>query len=124
SKEISALVRQSDTHVSVETGSLSLQMERWLGSARVAAELSAALGMLALLLASVGVYGVISYSVEQRRRELGVRMALGARPGEIVRFILRDNMRSIAHGLGLGLVSSIGAARSLRAFLYGRPSAE
>lgn len=98
---------------------MSQQMDRWLGSSRVGAGLAAALAGLALLLAAVGVYGVISYSVEQRRREIGVRMALGARPAQIVGFVARSNSRALLIGLTVGLAASLGVSKLLETSLYG-----
>jgi len=74
---------------------------------------------LALLLAAVGLYGVVAYSVRQRTREIGVRMAVGADPGRIARLVAGESARMLAIGLGAGLVGSLGAARLLSGFLYG-----
>jgi ABC-type antimicrobial peptide transport system permease subunit len=74
---------------------------------------------LALILATVGIYGVISYSVAQRTRELGVRIALGATPRDVHGLVLRQGLRLAAGGLGIGLVLSIGAARILRSMIDG-----
>jgi ABC-type antimicrobial peptide transport system permease subunit len=76
-------------------------------------------GALALILALIGVYGVISYSVEQRRREIGVRMALGARPGQVVGLVLRRNARPVAIGLAVGLAMGAGLSVALKSELYG-----
>jgi ABC-type antimicrobial peptide transport system permease subunit len=81
--------------------------------------MAGALGLLALLLATVGVYGVISYSVEQRRREIGVRMALGARPGQVVGLVLRRNARAVSIGLVVGLAIAAGLTVVLKSELYG-----
>jgi putative ABC transport system permease protein len=75
-------------------------------------------GALALVLAAVGVYGVISYVVGQRRNEIGVRMALGARAGDIVSWTLRTSMTPVVFGLALGLAASLALARVLAAQLY------
>jgi ABC-type antimicrobial peptide transport system permease subunit len=77
------------------------------------------LGTLALLLATVGVYGVISYSVEHRRREIGIRMALGAQPREILGLILRSNARAVVVGLAVGLAASLAGSKVLEGLLYG-----
>ncbi|MDB4914569.1 MAG: permease [Gemmatimonadetes bacterium] len=78
-----------------------------------------ALGGLGLLLASIGLYGIISYSVSRRAREIGVRMALGARAMDVQRMVVRSGMRLAALGVMLGLVLAVGASRLLVAFLYG-----
>jgi predicted permease len=74
---------------------------------------------LALLLGVVGLYGVIAYSVSQRTREIGVRMALGAEPGAVYGLILRDAAWLAAVGIGIGLVCSAAAARLIRGLLFG-----
>ncbi len=80
--------------------------------------LLAVFAAVALLLAAVGIYGVTAYSVAQRTREIGVRMALGAQPGEVVALVLRQGFRPIALGLGAGLVGSAGAAFEIRHMLF------
>src|SRR5206468_4828940 len=73
----------------------------------------------ALCLASIGIYGLVAYTVVQRTREVGIRIALGARPEEIVRLIVGDGLGPTAMGIGLGLVLSIGATSALASILYG-----
>jgi len=79
----------------------------------------AVFGAGALLLAALGVYGLISFSVAQRRRELGVRMALGASRGEIRRVVVGDGMRLAAVGLAVGLALAVGLGRVIASALYG-----
>jgi putative ABC transport system permease protein len=86
---------------------------------KVAATLTAALGILALILGAIGLYGVMSYLVRQRTREIGIRMALGAHAGAVVRLITRQGMRWLGIGLALGLAASFGVARLIAGFLYG-----
>jgi putative ABC transport system permease protein len=74
---------------------------------------------LGLLLASIGIYGVLSYSVAQRTQEMGIRMALGADPGDVLRLVVRDGMKVALLGVGLGIVVALPAARVLEALLYG-----
>jgi putative ABC transport system permease protein len=81
--------------------------------------LLAALAGFALCLAAVGVYSVIAYSVSQRTREIGIRMALGARPGSVHKLILRQGLRPVVAGLAAGLAASLAAMRALASLLYG-----
>jgi putative ABC transport system permease protein len=75
-------------------------------------------GIIALLLAGLGVYGVVSYSVAQRTNELGLRMALGATPRNVARSVLRQAMLPVSLGLGAGLIIAVGAGRAVRAMLF------
>jgi putative ABC transport system permease protein len=86
---------------------------------RLMAALSGFFGVLAVLIATIGLYGVMSYMVERRRVEIGVRMALGADRAAVVRLIVREAGALLAAGLAIGLVASIFAGRTAAAFLYG-----
>lgn len=90
-----------------------------LYAARMGAILLAVFGGLALLLASIGLYGVMSFAVSRRTRELGIRVALGARPGDVFRLVLRQGMTLVVAGLVLGLAVAWGVTRLLASFLYG-----
>lgn len=76
-------------------------------------------GLLGLVLATVGIYGVMSYSVSQRTQEIGIRMALGAAPDEVLKQVLHSGLRVTLLGVGIGLVGAIGAARLWSAYLFG-----
>jgi putative ABC transport system permease protein len=75
-------------------------------------------GALALVLAAVGLYGVVSYTVRQREREMAVRLALGAPPARVLGLMLRQGMTPVALGLALGLLGAIGATRIMRSLLF------
>ena len=72
----------------------------------------------ALLLAALGVYGIVAYSVSQRSREFGIRVALGAKPSQIVAMVVGQNLRIVAMGLGAGVLAAIPATRLMRGLLY------
>ncbi len=86
---------------------------------RLAAGITSALGLLALLLAGLGVYGVVAFSVAQRTREIGVRMALGAGQGRVVRQVLRAGLWLALPGLAVGALLALGASQVLRSMLLG-----
>jgi putative ABC transport system permease protein len=89
------------------------------GSRRVPMLLLSAFSVVALLLAAVGIMGVVSYSVTQRTQEIGIRMALGARAGNVFGLVLRGSMKWVFAGLALGIAGSVGIARLLGTLLYG-----
>ena len=86
---------------------------------RIAGGLLGALGLLALVLAALGMYGVLSFVVQSRTREMGVRVAIGATPQSVARMVVRQAMTWTATGMALGLVLAIGVTRFLAAFLFG-----
>jgi predicted permease len=86
---------------------------------RVAAIVTAVLGAVGLLLATVGLYGVIAYSASRRSREIGIRLALGARPTEVLRMIVGEGMRLTVIGVAIGLVLAAAVTRLLVTFLFG-----
>ncbi len=86
---------------------------------KAGAVLAASLGILGLILATVGVYGVVSYTASQRTREVGIRMALGAQPGEVLRMVCKQGMIIICAGLAIGLVAALAIGRVVGSFLMG-----
>lgn len=95
------------------------EVDELLADERLLAGLGAFFGLAALVLAAVGLYGLFAYSVERRRKELGIRLALGAPRGLVTRMVLRDAARLAAVGLAAGVPLYLFTARFLKAFLYG-----
>jgi ABC-type antimicrobial peptide transport system permease subunit len=91
---------------------------------RIIAQLSTVFGGLALLLAAIGLYGVLSYAVAQRTNEIGIRMALGADPGTVVRMVLRETAVLIAIGLAAGVPATLACARLIQSKLFGLKPAD
>lgn len=89
-----------------------------LARQRFSIQLMGMFAAIAALLAAIGIYGVPAYLVDQRRRELGIRIALGARPGDVLGLVLRQGSGPVAAGLGIGLVAAFGLTRLLKSLLY------
>ncbi|HTJ29607.1 MAG TPA: ABC transporter permease, partial [Acidobacteriaceae bacterium] len=104
---------------SAETMEDRIRNTQAAGMHRASAALVGGFAVLALVLSAVGLYGVIAYSVSQRTREIGVRMALGASRGDVSGMVLREASLLLGMGLGLGLVCAVGAAALMRSLLYG-----
>ena len=90
-----------------------------LWAPNMAASLSLAFGLVAILLSAVGLYSVMAYVVSQRTREVGIRMALGANRGDVMKMITRQGMRLAAVGVGIGLLLALLLARVLSSLLIG-----
>jgi len=97
---------------------LETNVAQSLGTQRIVASLTAIFAGLALVLSAVGLYAVLAYAVSQRRGEIGIRMALGAKPGQVVRMVLSGGLRLVAIGLIIGLAASTGVARMIRTLLF------
>ncbi len=101
-------VRTMDSHLGIA-----------LLPARVTGWALGVFGLLGLLLASVGLYGVMAYSVSQRTREIGIRMAIGAGSASVIRLLMRQGLTLVLVGTSVGLIGAVGAARLIRGQLYG-----
>ena len=97
---------------------------RWFAQPRFYAVFAGFFAALALFLAASGLYGLLSYTVAQRRREIGVRMALGAQPGDIVTLVVRQGTALVAVGAVTGLLAAAAASRILDSFLFGVTTAD
>jgi putative ABC transport system permease protein len=96
-----------------------IQNTRGVLTRRTTAVLLSSFAAVALLLASIGLYGVMSYGVTQRTREIGVRMALGARSSDVLRLVLKNGVRLILPGIMLGLIGTLAVSRLISSLLYG-----
>jgi len=95
-----------------------------LFQARMGVALLTIFGLLALGLATIGLYGVLAYSANQRKREIGLRMALGATRGSVLRLVLREGMSLVAVGILLGFAAALAVGRLLSGMLYGLGAAD
>jgi predicted permease len=109
-----------DTNVAI-TNVQTIQeiMSQGLWAPRMGAGLLTVFGGLALILAAVGVYGVLSYSVSQQTREIGIRMSLGAQQNQVLRLVIGQGIRLAVAGLALGLLAALGLMRVLSSLLFG-----
>jgi ABC-type antimicrobial peptide transport system permease subunit len=110
-------VRAVDPRVALVAGRLDELAGAAILQQVIGARLLGALGAVALLIASIGIYGLIAYSVSTRRREIGIRMAIGARPAEVRRMVLREGTRLTAVALAVGIAGAFGITRFLASVL-------
>ncbi len=118
-RRLAAAIMSRDPSLLVSLRSYAWYVRDATTSATFAAMVSGAMGLLALILATVGMFGVLSYWVQQRQQDISVRMALGAAPRDVVRLVFGASGRAVGWGLALGLVLAIGAAQLLRSNLFG-----
>jgi predicted permease len=113
-------VRQADANVPLMNVATQMEaIETRFAQERLFAQAYALFGGLALLVAAVGLFGLMSYSVSRRVNEIGVRMALGARRLDVVRMILRESILLVAAGVAAGLTAALASSRLIAALLYG-----
>jgi putative ABC transport system permease protein len=94
-------------------------MSQAVGTPRFRTSLLGVFAVVALILAVVGIYGVMSYAVSQRTHEIGIRMALGARAADVLRLMVRNGMRPVLLGVMLGLAGALALSRLMVSFLFG-----
>ena len=117
--EVQQAVAGVNKEIPLEFNTLAEQVDANLVQERLLAELSGFFGGLALLLAMVGLYGVLSYLVAQRQTEFGIRIALGAQPSSILRLVMKDTFVVLASGIIVGVGLSLATARLLQKMLFG-----
>jgi len=121
--QVGAILRDLDPAlVLARTESLSEAMALGLAPQRVLAVVAAGMGLVSLLLAAMGIYGVTAYFVALRRREFGIRLALGAPRVRVISMVIGQGMWLVAAGAVIGLALAIGAGRVLAVFFYGLPA--
>jgi ABC-type antimicrobial peptide transport system permease subunit len=98
---------------------LEAQLDETLLTDRLIAMLSAGFGLLATLLASIGLYGVMAFVVARRRKELGIRLALGAQPGLVIWLVMREVLLLLAIGLAIGIPAAMALGQFVSSQLYG-----
>jgi ABC-type antimicrobial peptide transport system permease subunit len=98
---------------------LNQQVDETLVQERTVATLSSLFGLLALLLACVGLYGVVSYSAVRRTNEIGIRMALGAQRGDVLWLVLRETLVLVTIGVAIGIAMALEAVRFISSLLFG-----
>ena len=116
---VAKTVTRLDPRVRIRSTPLSASLRAMLDQTRWGPMLAGVLGSFALALATVGMFGVFAYAVRQRTREIGIRMALGARRSAVVRLVLAGHSRAVLVGLGLGWLGALAASQILRSRLHG-----
>jgi putative ABC transport system permease protein len=116
---IAAVARQIDPRAGTTFTPLSVNLDKYLQASRAGAAIAEGLGAFALALATIGMFGVFAYCVEQRTKEIGIRMALGARPKQVIRLVLGSSSRAVLIGFLLGFAGAAGVSQLLRKLLFG-----
>jgi putative ABC transport system permease protein len=123
SQTLQAMVHSLDRNVPVsEVRTLEQVVGTSVSTRRFNTGLLAGFALLALVLAGIGTYGVISFAVSQRSYEIGVRMALGAEDRSVLMLVMSEGMRLCIGGVAVGLLASLAVARAIRALLVGVPA--
>ncbi len=112
-------IRSIDNNLLLDPETVSATMNKTVWAQSLSATMLSVFGGLALLLSSIGIYGVMSYTVHQRVREIGVRMALGANPGHVQLMLIREGARLVAVGIAVGIAVGLIMSRMLQSMLVG-----
>jgi len=119
-ESLTAMIRQLDAHVPIDQSTtMEMQIDRALARERLLVFLSTLMGGIAVALAAIGLYGVLSFSVARRTREIGIRMALGAERRRILASILTESAWIVAGGIAAGIPLALGCGRLAASLLYG-----
>jgi predicted permease len=118
-RSVRAIARELAPGLVVSVAPLEQNLDLWRGLSRVIAGVSGSLSVLALLMAAVGIYGVVAFVVSRRLREMGIRMILGAALGDVRRLILRQTLRPVVLGLIAGMAGAAAVSRVLDSVLFG-----
>jgi predicted permease len=113
------IARELDPALVVRVAPLEDNLDLWRSVASLLSTLATALGSLALILAAVGIYGVVAYAVGRRRREIGIRIALGANARRVVSLMLKRTMRPVVIGAAIGVAAAMGVSQVLSSVLFG-----
>jgi putative ABC transport system permease protein len=114
------ILRQMDPDLPMfDIRTMTERLDQSLWARRAYSWLFGAFALVALVLAAAGIYGVISYAVSQRTQEIGIRMALGAQPAQVLREVLAGGMLLVTIGVALGLAGALAAVRLLQTLLFG-----
>jgi macrolide transport system ATP-binding/permease protein len=116
---VSSVVAALDSRARVHLVPLAANFREEIAMSRRTAWLAGGFGLLALILATIGMFGVFAYLVQQRTREIGIRMALGARPWDVARLVLSENARPVIMGILVGVAGAMASARLTQHLLFG-----
>jgi predicted permease len=116
---VAGIAKRIDSRTRTQATPLAANLDRQLDGSKTMAGVAGALGGFALLLAVIGMSGVFAYVVQQRSKEIGIRMALGAEPKQVIGLVLAGTARAAIIGLAIGYIAAAGAAKLLAEYLYG-----